>query len=33
VSATTRSHPGPNFFRTPQYLTCDEELGYVYLIN
>lgn len=33
VSATTMSYPGPNFFRTPQYLTCDEEKGSVYLIH
>jgi hypothetical protein len=32
VSADTQYH-GPNFFRTPQYLTCDEEMGSVYLIH
>ena len=32
VSADTQ-HRGPNLFRAPQYLTCDEEKGSVYLIH
>lgn len=32
VSANTQ-HPGPNLFRTPQYLTCDDEKGSVYFIH
>jgi len=32
VSADTHHH-GPNLFRAPQYLTCDEEKGSVYFIH
>jgi len=32
VSADTQHH-GPNLFRAPLYLTCDEEKGSVYLIH
>lgn len=32
VSADTQHH-GPNLFRVPLYLTCDEERGSVYFIH
>lgn len=32
VSAMTSNYPGPNLFRTPQYLEYDEKEGYIYPI-